>query len=608
MADSLNKMDVINDLIEKAKYKDATNLFLSVIETTNKDYSSLLAEYGYNYAHLLFELQEYELCLKLFQSVHHFNYKQEDIEEFLYASFIFPNEAEFTQTYDQHIVSYADNIIASHIPSNEELCIDFIPYEEDKYLMFNKKLKVFEGFIDISEDALNSFELTDSDNEFSDIVITDSWNMNIYKNIILSFKDRILYFVSHDFNSTLSFLKLPGIMEHYLSNLKIIDSLDSFQSYFHTHTSVYFPRTYYGRNTSSSGTSIAKILEEEHRYRLTPEGRNTSNILLTIGIPSYNRGHRVLQNIRNLLQLQYDAEIEFVISNNGSGKYTEEYEEIEKIQDSRIHYYRFPENMGANTNFCQVLNISQGKYTCLLSDEDAINLPAITHYLHVFRYNPNISFTTSRGLNYYTHNSCHTYKMGNEAFLQSFLNTNYVSGLIYQTELIHNLNIPEWTMKHISTNKGVYYYSQSCWVMFLTLCGDYYEDNTLLFMEGRAEDDQIVTSVGTDQTAKPMLPYTTLESRVAQHNGFIEVLNQFEALLDKGTYLTAYLRLCDKTIFLLSLVKSLYISAGASWDTICNEVEKCCNHGISKLSMKLEEEYKAQLITKIDEIISYYRD
>jgi hypothetical protein len=608
MTGSENKIDVINDLIEKAKYKDATDLFLSLIETTNKEHSSLLAEYGYNYAYLLFELQEYELCLKLFQSVHQLNYKREDIEEFLYASFIIPNETEFWETYDQNLVLYADNIIATHIPSKEELCIDFIPYEEDKYLMFNKKLKIFEGFIDISVDALNCFEQNNSDNEFSDIVITDSWNINTHRNIILSFKDRILYFVSTEFDTTLSFFKLPRIMERYLSNLKIIDSLDSFQSYFHTNTSAYFPRTYYGRSTSGSSSSISGILEEEHQYRLTPQGRNTSNILLTIGIPSYNRGHRLLQNIRTLLQLQFDAEIEFVISNNGSVKFTEEYEEIEKMEDSRIHYFRFPENMGANTNFCQVLNISRGKYTCLLSDEDSINLPAINHYLHVFRYNPNISFATSCGLNYYTHSSCHTYKMGSEAFLQSFLNTNYVSGLIYQTELIHNLNIPEWTMKHISTNTGVYYYSQSCWVMFLTLCGDYYEDNTLLFMEGRAEDDQIVTSIGSDQTAKPMLPYTTLESRIAQHNGFIEVLNQFEALLDKGTYLTSYLRLCNKTIFLLNLVKPLYISAGVSWDSICYEVAKNCRHGISMLSMKLDDEYKSQLITKIDEIISFYRN
>ncbi len=326
MTSTTNKMDEVNDLIEKAQHKEATSLLLSIIKATSKEQFPLFAEYGYDYASLLFEIQEYELCLLMFQSIYNFNYKKEEIITLLYDSFILPNNDEFKAAYDQQLIGYADHVIASHIPSYDDLPIDFIPYEEEKYLMFNKKLKVFEGFIDISKKALHSFIRIDNDNEFSDVVLGDHWNINTYKNCILSFKDRNIYFISTNIEATLSFFKLPGIMERYLSNLTFLDSHDRFQSYFHRNTSVYLPHIYYGNSSSGNSDCIEKILESEHQYRLTPEGRNTSNILLTIGIPSYNRGHRVLQNIRDLLQLQFDAEIEFVISNNGSTKYTEEYE------------------------------------------------------------------------------------------------------------------------------------------------------------------------------------------------------------------------------------------------------------------------------------------
>ncbi len=264
--------------------------------------------------------------------------------------------------------------------------------------------------------------------------------------------------------------------------------------------------------------------------------------------------------------------------------------------------------MGANANFCQVLNISQGKYTCFISDEDSVNLLSIIHYLHVFRNNPDISFASGRGIRNYTYSSCHTYKMGSEAFFKTFLTTNYITGLIYRTDLYHSLKLSEWTMKHISTNKGVSYYSQSCWVMFLSLCGNCYEDDTLLFVEGEEEEDQLVTSVGTNHTAKAMLPYTTLESRIEQHNGFIEVLNEFVSVLDSNIYLSAYCVLCNKTLFLLSLVKSLYIEAGTSWDFICKEVENCCYDGISKLDLNITADTKKLLIAKIDKCLSVYKN
>ena len=83
--------------------------------------------------------------------------------------------------------------------------------------------------------------------------------------------------------------------------------------------------------------------------------------------------------------------------------------------------------------------------------------------------------------------------------------------------------------------------------------------------------------------------------------------NVVEFLRDKEIYLSAYIRLCYKTIFLLSLVEPLYVEIGTSWNAICNEVTKCCYNGISKIDLNLTDEEKKALIVEIDEIIKKYR-
>ncbi|MGB4660448.1 MAG: glycosyltransferase [Mobilitalea sp.] len=601
-----NRLNLITDMFQQENYTEVSQLYLSLIKDLKEENSPLLAEQSYDYAYFLFNLSEYELSLNMFLYAYNLGYHKEEIETLLYDSFVLPNQEEFKSTYENYTSAFLDHIILPLIPSFEELPIDFIPYEDNKYLMFNRKSKEFEGYIDISEEALRNYTPVEYADEFSDIVIMDDWNFSTMKDCILSNKNRTLYFISSCMDMTLSLLKLPSIMERLCDNVKLMDSLSSFQFYFHENTAVYLPRLLYGRNITNMEHKITAVLEEEHAYRLTTEGRNTSNVLLSIGIPSYNRGHRALQNIQSLLESQYDAEIEFVISNNGSVKFAKEYEEIKNIQDSRIQYFEFPENMGANSNFCQVLEIAKGQFTCLLSDEDSLILDSFTHYLSVLKNNPNISFAISRGRHYYNHEVCRTTKMGQDAFLASLLNSNYVSGLIYRSDLVHELDIYKWTMKHIETNKAVLFYSHTCWAMLFSLCGDYYEDNTPFFLEGSAEDD--LTSAKVSNLATPSFPfYATIENRVEQHHGFIQMFNLLYPSIDANTLLTAYLHLCDKTIFLLSLVKNSYIADGHPWNTICDEIEECCITSISEINYNINVPTKDLLTERIISIINRYR-
>lgn len=88
MVNSSQVGDEINNLIEKKQYNEASDLFLSIIEKLKKEHSPLLAEYCYQYANFLFELQEYNLSLFMFQTSHELDYMREEIETFLYDAFV----------------------------------------------------------------------------------------------------------------------------------------------------------------------------------------------------------------------------------------------------------------------------------------------------------------------------------------------------------------------------------------------------------------------------------------------------------------------------------------------------------------------------------------
>lgn len=597
----------IQTLIDEGKYNEASKAFIEIIKSMKKENSSLLGKTYFDYALFLFNLCEYELSILMFQSSYNIGYSKDDIIEFIYDSFILPNQDEFINSYEVNTLKFKDKILFSHIPEFHELPIDFIPVAEYKYFIFDKQLKRFEGVINFSEHDTQNFNKINFSDEFSDLIIVDSWNITNIHDYIISGNDRLIYYIAEDSLKLLSFLKLPNIIENYCNNLVWVQSTDYLQYYFHKNTAVYLPRILITERGNRYEQLLKEMIKKEHNYRLTPEGRNTSNVILTIGIPSYNRGHRALKNILNLMDLPYDAEIEFVVSNNCSIENTKGYDEIEKIADSRITYYKFPDKPGQNINFCQPINIAKGRFVCLLSDEDSINPIAIPHYLSVLRKNPNISFAKGKSPINYNNNTGKIYAKGKEAFLRSFLRTNYISGLIYRTDLFHNLNIYSWIASQIQTNYAVRSYSHSCFSALYALHGDYLEDNVLLFIEGNAEKDSRTTNINLS-TPKRILTYATVESRIAQHNGFIEILNQLSINLDKDTYIQAYKFLCIKSFYLMSLVKQQYLNINANWINIMTDISNCCVDGILKLNRPLTKEEQNEIVYHVYTNFNYFTE
>ena len=613
-------LEAIQILTLQGSYVEASTIYTeAIIEAKGKDCDHL-GELYYHYASFLFDISEYEMSLKTFESAYNLNFMQEQIKEILFSCFVVPNLEEFMNSYDTQLSKLGNNnIIENQLPSFEELPLSFFPYDEDKYFIFNSNINRFEGVLDISDATIMGQEPVHFEDELSDIVISNLDDFSSSLNLILSSKCRNIYFIALDYLKFMSFIKVPNIVNKFFNNVIIFDTFTGFQTYFHTNKSIYLPRLFSAQNDIDS-KMLKSIIEEEHAFRLTPEGRDNSRVILTIAIPTYNRGHLALEHILELTNLPFDAEVEFVLSNNCSTIYWDEYNKIKNLTDSRINYYESPINIGGNMNFCKVIGLASGKYVCLLSDEDSIYLPAVSHYISIMKNNPNISFIRASDFTAPQNSAPTLYPKGRAAFLNSFLTTNYITGLIYRRDLYQPLNLYSWTEKYISeSNKAFCNYSQTCWTAAYALHGDYYIDNMPLYSIGTQLDDDVQIPIGSkvpqlkEETAKSdtnqpltLVYYSTLESRLEQHNGFIDLLNQLADYMDFDTYIEAYRKLIEKTFFLVFCVKDNYDSAGEDWNEICMKICYCCVDGIPKLKVLPPSAVQNMLLELINANYVYY--
>ncbi len=94
-------------------------------------------------------------------------------------------------------------------------------------------------------------------------------------------------------------------------------------------------------------------------------------VLVSIGIPTYNRASSYLKQTLLSAVNQTYKHIEIIVSDNCSSDDTESV--VKAFNDPRIRYYRQKDNIGPmdNRNFC--LEQSQGEYFSLLFDDDVID-------------------------------------------------------------------------------------------------------------------------------------------------------------------------------------------------------------------------------------------
>lgn len=466
-----------------------------------------------------FEGGAYDEALEAFVLAYCKGYERKWILENIYACYMNGNELEFQTAYEQSG--------ASALCAYEDCVIDFIPYKEGAYYMFDKSIGEFRGVFSMVE-----LEQTEPDEnlqqmEFSAVALDMDWNWNQMKHILTDAKTRKIYAVCHDLARGMSFWKVPELAE-YLKNVKMFADKNSLQQYFHRNTSVYLPHIIYANDGDAQ--EYTRMIEQEHQYRLTPEGRNADNVLLTIAIPTYNRGHLLLERIKNSVSMLYDAEIEIVISRHGE-QYDAEYAQAARVLDARFKYDDYHGTYPRYTlNWIHAVEMASGKYIMFVSDEDDVIIDALEHYLKLLSTTENLNLVRPRSnfqASYIRERRYGT--QGIEAFKAEFLGQNYLSGLTFDREALLQADLYQLEETQLD-NMFYQNYPHEWWCASVVRTGDYMTEPVTLISEN------VPVSVLESGHGKVLPGYSTYEARLQLLRGQVDFIHWYMADDKQGAF------------------------------------------------------------------------
>ena len=326
---------------------------------------------------------------------------------------------------------------------------------------------------------------------------------------------------------------------------------------------------------------------KESRYKYL----GSSEILLTIAIPTYNRGKRALEALKITLEnrKKYGCEkiIEVLISDNASEKYLDELQEIEDIAEKNINvsFYRSKENKGYKGNIKKVIKMSKGKYCLIHSDEDTVLFPAALWYMEFLLTHKDISCMKGRTTYQYYNLEASYGKQGIDAIKLFFLIGNYVSGIVYNRSVITNEFIDNLYDTFDDTNNIAFDYYPHLFIdAYAMLHGAFSAGNIMLVQEGEAEEQ-----TGGD-TVNKMLAYQYPDSRIEQGVGYIPLLNYLD--IDDTSKILMFTRVFQKTKSLLNISKENYMKAGLNWDEIVEKTIESFTKCFVQIKLKEPGLYK----------------
>lgn len=183
------------------------------------------------------------------------------------------------------------------------------------------------------------------------------------------------------------------------------------------------------------------------------------NILISICIPTYNRGNKLKNQLEFLIEeiINCNDKVEILVGDNCSNDNTFEIVKNISIKNNNIKYFQNGENLGIAGNIEMLFSHSNGKYIWFLGDDDrlekysienlikyiyknyfSIDLLLINHY--VIKKNQRFKFYDF---------DCVNIKRLSNIFIDRYHNgLMFISSLIYRKQLISNL-IHD---KHINRN------------------------------------------------------------------------------------------------------------------------------------------------------------
>lgn len=596
-------MQEINGIISNAEklaregqIGQALELFLDAIDRYQLIDGELADEIAFQMGWFLFGQNFYIESLETWKKLQEKGYRRETISQIVEEAFIEPNQKEFQSIYGKNLEQCRGQIHTEEIPPYGELPFWFIPAEDGVYYLYGKKDRMIGEKVTANLVLHTEDEIFSGENVFDAVVFWKSWNYREPLEAKQLNGRRMVCFLS-DGAIPFSYLQLPEFESLFHKEWHIFDDFGKMQEFFHQRTELSFPKLYKGIQ-EDTGTFM-EWAETEHRFCCSKEGRNKENILLTIGIPSFNRGHRALENIRHLQNLHFDSEIEFLVCDNCSQSNTEGYQEIEKLaeEDSRITYYRFPDNPGGNLSFVETVERASGKFCCMMSDEDTIYLDNVWKYLFLIqKYGEELGFISAAGAFYYKENVNRWFQKGGRAFEEVFWGLNYLSGCIFGTKAHRELNLRSLYEWQAGTGDGNYFnrsYAHNAAAMRCAIERDIYICGETLFQEG--EDENVKAS--EDSGGKVILDYARADLRIKQMDGLIALLNEWKDMLSPEVIKNSYRRAANKLFVLIDLIREKEGLIECSFLEAHNAVLRAVVERIQDLEVEVDDADYADMIT-----------
>lgn len=580
--EQLRKIDslVEKNLMDKVylEYIELINILQEKEGSLGKKISKIYVAFAY----FLFSMYEYEECIKMFKKAQEYGYESnEEIKKFIRGAFIDPNIEEFKFNYNNNIVALKLEKEIPCITKFENLSFWIIPIEkQNEYYIYDKNEDRIKEKI-----SFNCKEIDENEKiireRYSDFLILEEYNWNNIYNISIEIKqiNKKSYVIINDMEKFLSIIQGILIDKTSVDNMVIFNGIENFKEYF-KNNNLYIPRNIidFKKLKENAIDAIDKI----HKYRITKGGRKGDNVLISICIPTYNRGDRAYDNVMHNLMSHYDEELEFVISNNGTSNQTKkDYCKIKEIKDSRLKYFEFEENKGFAINLCKTLEIASGKFILLLSDEDLVDYSRLHLVMNkLIEEGEELGVIRTNGMVEALSPSIGRSQAGENAVLTYMLTSNYMSGIILNNDLLKKYGGIEYVRENVE-NKAIFYYPHVFWEILLGQYKDIQGLDITLIIEGTARETDLPKINIKNSNKENILIYATFEERLNQHVGFLNIFKDLDICkFDFNILRKMYIKLSFKTIFLVGLaIKVYYLNSDIE---ILKKIDKtyefCINH------------------------------
>ena len=521
------------------------------------------------FALFLFRNQCYDEALQMFIKSYELQYNKHEILTIINDAYYAPNENALLTLYNENCQVLKSVYPKVAIISFQQLSLQFIPVSDVSFYIFDRRNQSFTGCFSLES---SEGKIASTENEI--VMMKNTYDLNSINQYGELAGDKPLYLVydsTLDFFSYFQVAKFSEIIKN--QKIKMFFSLVDFVKFFDGKENC-LPQHLVNITSDDDYAKFVEFKtyvnsESNHEILVTPNvalksksvidgamkktgwNKGTGKIVLSFCIPTYNRGRRALDNVKYILQLK-NKDIEIIVCDNHSPDEDGKYRELSLLDDPRLKYYKNDENVGFAKNWLKAMEHAQGKYVYIISDEDFVNLTAIPKLLDMLRNEKQVAvlkgsmqprYKDRPPRNCIKFDKDYLFARGQRALLNCTFSFNYISGAIYNRNLMLENNIFERVTCNIETHNA---YPHLYLEALLCTVGSYQLLSDVICLEG--EDD---TVLDYEIFSQGVYSY---EGRLTQHAAFVQTINEVFEMMhsnDDVQKVNLYLRCCNKTAYLI---------------------------------------------------------